>query len=112
MNKTGADLDKELKEYGKMLRAALESNVERGKEYATAERDYRVALRKVILIERGKGTPVTIINDICKGDEVIANLRLARDIAEQRYKSSLEAINVYKTFIRVIENEISREYGR
>ncbi len=112
MNKTGLDLDKELRTNVKLLASALESNKQRGKEYAQAERDYRVALRQLILLERDKGTPVTIINDICRGDEAVAQLRFNRDVAEQRYKSSQEAINVYKTFIRVAENEIQRERGR
>ena len=36
---------------------------------AQREADYRKALAVKILEERAKGTPVTIISDLCRGDE-------------------------------------------
>ena len=46
-----------------------------------------------------------------KGEEEIARLRLERDIAESLYESAQEAINVQKLKIRVLENQLSREWG-
>ncbi len=81
-----------------------------GCQLASNEMDYRVALRIRILDERQAGTPVTIISDICRGDEHIAQLKQARDCSEAIYKASLEAINAIKLQIRVVEAQIAREY--
>ena len=71
----------------------------------------RVGLNKKIVEERDKGTPVTIISDICRGDEVIAELKFQRDVAETAYKAAMEAINVYKLNIKVLEEQIQREWN-
>lgn len=83
-----------------------------GKDKAETERAYRVALAQEILKEREKGTPVTIIGDVCRGKPQIAMLKLKRDVAETMYNSNLEAINACKLEIRVIESQIDREWGR
>lgn len=54
---------------------------ERGKAKAVAERDYRMALAKEILLFRDSGVPVTIISDLFRGNEKIAELKMNRDIA-------------------------------
>jgi len=101
----------ELKSKVELLDKALGQLGKRGREYAEAEQKYRIALSQKILLERDKGTPVTIISDICRGTEDIAKLKLERDIAKQVYKAALEACNVYKIQIRVLENTIEREWG-
>lgn len=105
------DLINEIGERIKTLDAALKAFGKRGQEYAAAERDYRVALSKKILTERDKGTPVTIIGDVCRGSAEIANLRFKRDVAEVMYKSAMEAVNVYKLNIRILENQLDREWN-
>lgn len=84
----------------------------RGRNYAQAEHDYKVALSKRILEHRAEGMPVTIISDVCRGEPEIARLRLERDIAEVVYKSALEAINSYKLQIRILDAQVEREWGR
>lgn len=93
-----------------MLDAAVKQLGVRGKAYAQAERDYKVALAEKIIREREKGTPVTIISDICKGDSEIARLRFERDCAEVVYKSAMEAIQSIKLQIRIIDAQIEREW--
>jgi hypothetical protein len=97
---------------GKMstLEKALGELGKRGKAYAQSECDYRVALAEKMLTERDKGTPVTIIGDICRGDRAIAKLKFERDVAEVMYKSAMEAINTYKLNIKILENQIDREW--
>ena len=84
----------------------------RGKAYAKAEHDYRVALRKAVLAARSEGTPVTIISDVCRGDPDIARLRLEKDIALTVYESATEAIQGYKLQIRILDAQLEREWGR
>ncbi len=101
----------ELQEKLALLNTTISEIKKRGRELAEAESKYRVALAQKILIERADKQPVTIISDICRGDELVANLKLQRDIADSMYTSVLEAVNVIKINVRVLENQISREYG-
>ena len=105
------DLLNEISAQSRKLDIALSEAGKRGRSYAEAERKYRVALKQKILIERDKGTPVTIISDICRGSEEIASLRFGRDVAEIMYKSALEAINVYKLQLRLLGNQADREWN-
>lgn len=105
------DLMNELSGKVTLLDEAIRQYAKRGQVYADAERDYRVCLAKKILIERDKGTPVTVIGDICKGDTEIADKRFKRDCAEVMYKSAQEAINSYKLQIRILDAQISREWS-
>lgn len=95
----------------KMLDAAIKELRSRGSAYAQAEQGYRVELAKCILLEREKGTPVTIISDVCRGDRTIAGLKFNRDVADVVYKSALEAVNGYKLQIRILDAQIEREWG-
>lgn len=106
------DLMIELQGRVSTLDIALKTLGNRGRTYADAEQKYRVELAKKILTERDAGTPVTIINDICRGSALIAKLKFERDVAETMYKAALEAIQVYKLNIRVLENQIDREWGK
>ena len=67
-------------------------------------------LAKKMVQEREKGTPVTIISDICKGDTEIARLRFERDCSEVVYKSAMEAIQSIKLQIRILDAQIEREW--
>ena len=107
---SGQDLMIDLQGKIQLLDKALEQLKHRGRTCAESEQNYRMELAKKILLERDKGTPVTIISDICRGNEGIAKLKFMRDVAETTFKAALEAINVYKLQIKVLENQIDREY--
>ena len=107
---SGQDLVNELSGKVSLLDSALKQLGVRGREYAQAEQDYRIALAQKILTERDKGTPVTIISDICRGDREIAKKKCERDCKETGYKAALEAINVYKIQIKTLESTIEREW--
>lgn len=111
-SKSGQDLTNELAAKRRDMQAALAACGTRGKEWAKAERTYRVALKKQMVIERDKGTPVSIISDICRGEESIADLKEKRDIAWVMYQSALEAVNVYKIEARQLETEYRTEWNR
>lgn len=106
-----ADLIAEIGQKSRMLDTAIWELGKRGRVYAQAEHDYRVALSKKVLMEREKGTPVTVISDICRGDREIAKLRFERDVAETVYEAAKEAINGYKLQIRILDAQIEREWG-
>lgn len=105
-------LYQELQSKTDLLDVAVRELRSRGSAFAQAERDYRVALAKAVIDERSNGTPVTIISDVCRGKPEIAKLRFERDCAEVVYKSAMEAINSLKLQLRLIENQIQREWGQ
>lgn len=103
------DLMNELTEHRKMLDKAIVELKNRGKAKAKTEEAYRVALSKEMLLQRAEGTPVTILGDIVRGKEDIANLKCARDIAETLYESNMQAIYSIKLNIGIVENQINAE---
>ena len=105
------DLVTEIGNKSRMLDVAIAELKKRGQKYAGAEKAYRIALARRILEEREKGTPVTIISDICRGSTQIAGLRFERDCAEVVYKSAMEAINSMKLQIRLMDSQLGREWG-
>ena len=105
------DLINELGQKSRMLDTAIRELKIRGAAYAQAEHDYRIALAEKTLQERDKGTPVTICSDVCRGDRKIAKLRFERDVSEVVYKSALEAVQSIKLQIRILDNQIDREWG-
>ena len=104
------DLIQEIGAKSALLDTAIRQLGIRGRAYAQAEHDYRVAMRKKILEERANGTPVTIISDLCRGDPDVAKLRIERDIALTVYESAKEAIQTYKLQIRILDAQIEREW--
>lgn len=108
----GLELYGELSSKTRLLDIAVKELRSRGTAFAKAERDYRVEKAKAILEEREKGTPATITIDIVKGRRDIAKLCFERDCAEVLYKSALEAINSLKLQMRLLENQIAREYSQ
>ena len=53
---------------------------------------------------------MTLIDKVVYGD--CADKRLKRDIAETMYKTAQENINSIKLQIRILDNQIAREWGR
>lgn len=82
-----------------------------GAKLAEAERDYKITLRTEALKLRADSTPVTLINQIIYGMPEVADKRLTRDIAKATYDANLEHINVTKLKLRILENQLAREWG-
>lgn len=105
------DLQIELQQQVELLQKSLEKLKETGRAYATAERDYKVLLRQEILKLRDEGQAIGVITLTCYGIPSVAEARFKRDVAEAYYKANQEAINTYKLKIRLLEAQISREWG-
>lgn len=83
-----------------------------GEKLAESERVYKVALMKEVLKERDNGMPATLIDKVCYGKEEIAYLRSQRDIAKTIFQSTQESINATKLNMRIVDNQIARDYGQ
>lgn len=105
------DLNIELEQKRKQLELSIKSLRQNGTSYAEAEKNYKILLRQECLKLRDEGMAIGMIDKTCYGIPSVAEARYRRDIAEAIYRANQEAINSIKLEIRIIENQISREYG-
>lgn len=96
----------------KQLDQALSTLRENGLKWAEAERKYRTLKSQRILELNSKAYPKTLITDIVKGMEDVAELDFQRNAADVIYKANQEAINVKKLEMRTIESEMEIEYRK
>lgn len=101
----------EIQERTKKLDQAIEHLAENGRDLAIKEKEYKIALNQKALELRAEDMPVTLINQVIYGYDDIALLRLARDTAQVRYNANQEYLNILKLEIRILENQLAREYG-
>lgn len=105
------DLMNELNIKTQTLEKSIKKLRETGTEYAQAEKDYKVLLRQECLKLRDEGMAIGMIDKTCYGIPSVAEARFKRDVAEAVYKANLEAINSIKLQLRIIENQIQREFN-
>ena len=82
-----------------------------GTNLAKSERDYKVLLRQECLKLRDEGMAIGMIDKTCYGIPEVADARFKRDIANTIYTANLEAINGIKLQIRIIQNQLDKEYS-
>lgn len=102
---------RQIEEKSKKLDKAIQELATNGYDLAEKEKKYKTAVSQKALELRANDTPVTLINQIIYGYKEIADLRFDRDVAEVKYNANLEYINVIKLQIRILENQIAREWG-
>ena len=105
------DLVNELNQKCILLDNSIKMLKKTGSDYAKAYTDYRVALAKELLILKDEGYAITLAGDIARGKPEIAHLKFEEISKEAIYKANMESINVLKLQIKILENQIEREYG-
>lgn len=100
----------ELQAKTKQLDLSIKQLRKNGTEYAEAERTYKVLLRQECLKLRDEGMAIGMIDKTCYGIPSVAEARFKRDVAEAIYKANLEAINSIKLQMRLIDNQLQREF--
>ena len=105
------DLYLELRQKEKQLDASVKQLRRSGTSYAQAEKDYKVLLRQECLKLRDDGVAIGMIDKTCYGIPSVAEARFKRDVAEAVYKANQEAINSIKLQIRILSEQINREWG-
>lgn len=105
------DLLNELQAKIKQLELSVKELRTSGTNYAKAERDYKILLRTECLKLRDEGMAIGMIDKTCYGLPSVAEARFQRDVAQTIYQANQEAINTLKLQLRLIENQISREFG-
>ena len=102
----------ELQQKTRELETSIKLLRKNGTAYAEAERNYKLLLRMECLKLRDDGMAVGMIDKTCYGIPTVAEARFKRDVAEATYKANQEAINSIKLQLRLIENQIQREWGQ
>lgn len=94
------------------LNAKIKELRQAGIDFALAEKEYKIILRQEALKLRAeKGMPVTLIQQVVYGVPEVAEKRYKRDCKEAIYQSTQEAINGIKLQMRIMESQLSREWG-
>ena len=105
------ELYQELQSKTQQLDISIKQLRKNGTEYAEAERAYKVLLRQECLKLRDECMAIGMIDKTCYGIPSVAEARFKRDVTEVIYKANLEAINSIKLQMRLIENQLQREWG-
>lgn len=106
------ELYQELQQKTTQLDYSVKQLRENGTTYAQAEKDYKILLRQECLKLRDEGMAIGMIDKTCYGIPSVAEARFRRDVAEAVYKANQEAINSIKLQMRLLEGQISREWGK
>lgn len=106
------DLVNDLNMLIQKLNTSIKTLAQNGRALAEAERDYKITLRQEALkLRNEKDMPVTLINQVVYGVPEVAEKRFKRDVAEAMYNTNQEYINTTKLQIRILENQLAREFG-
>lgn len=106
------DLWSEVRTKTRQLDYSIRELRKSGTAYAEAEKAYKIKLREECLRLRGQEMPVTLIDKVCYGIDEVAELRFKRDCARVVYDANRDAINAIKLEIRIINEQLSREWGQ
>lgn len=105
------DLYNDLQQKTRELETSIRLLRQNGIAYAQAEKEYKMLLRQECLKLRDEGMAIGMINMTAYGIPSVAEARFNRDVAETIYFANKEAINSIKLQLRLIENQIQREWG-
>lgn len=105
------DLYEEIQRLMLELTASIRKLRDNGAKLADAERDYKITLRQEALKLRAGEMPVTLINSVIYGVPEVADKRFKRDVEQANYDANKEHINVTKLKLRILEAQLSREWG-
>lgn len=105
------DLYSEIQDKNNQLEMSIRQLRKSGTAYATAERDYKILLRQECLKLRDSGMAIGMIDKTCYGIPAVAEARFKRDVAEAVYKANQESINSLKLQLRLLNDQLGREWG-
>lgn len=98
-----SEIIKLMREVNERLSNSIRELHKQAKEQSRTEKEYKVALAYKILKLRSENVPVTIINDLARGDEHIAELRFQRDVARSLYETAKEGMRSLRVEASVLQ---------
>lgn len=85
------DIGKAIYDTSMQIQRGVKNLYSHAKAYAEAEQEYRMQLAREIMKLRDEKLPVTVINDVARGN--LAKVKYKRDLAELTYKTSRDMLN-------------------
>lgn len=105
------DLVEQINKLNSELTQSIKLLRKNGDAYAEAERDYQVAKAQTVLRMKDAGATVTEISMSIKGQPEVREKLFKRDVARVMYETNQEHINTVKLQLRLLDNQIAREWG-
>lgn len=105
------DLQVEIEKRLNDLDVAVKQLRKTGSKYADSYSKYRIELAKELVRLKDEGMPATIAYDIARGKPEIAELKRLEILNEAIYRANLESINATKLQIKILAEQINREWG-
>ena len=105
------DLVEQINKLNSELTQSIKLLRKNGDAYARAEREYQVAKAQTVLKMKDAGASMTEINLSIKGQPEVSEKLFARDVAKVMYEANQEHINTVKLQLRLLDNQIAREWG-
>ena len=98
------NINRELYQAAKRLREGGKELFHLARERAEAEKAYRMALAKEIVMLKDAGQSVTLIGDIARGNT--AEMKFARDLADARYSAGRDLLTSLQTEVSALQTII------
>ena len=105
------DIQMEIQKKLKQLDVSVKELRNTGSRYAESYTNYRIAVAKELVMLRDDGVPVTIAFDVARGKPEIAKLKFNEIRDEAIYLANKESIMAIKLEIKILENQLQREYS-
>ena len=105
------DLMEEMKRMKDELHRSMKLLRQNGETLAKKEHDYQVIKAQTWRILKADGWTSTDLNATIKGQPSVSEAMFERDNARVMYEANQEHINVVKLELRVLENQIAREWS-
>ena len=105
------ELYEQIEKLSQELTSSIKLLRKNGEAFAEAEREYKISLAQKSLELRDSGIAITLIDKVVFGDRKVAEMRFKRDVANATYEANKEHINVTKLQLRLLEGQLSREWG-
>ena len=94
----------ELRDINKRLSNCYKEMWSKSREYSENERNYKIALQKRIMELKAEGMSVTLIPDLARGTEIVADLKFKRDVSERKYETAKESVRSLRTIASVYQS--------
>lgn len=107
---SGQELYGEREQIKKSLHNSSMRAYENGLEAAEKTRAYRVILAKKVLELKNEGMQISVLKELAKGADEVANAEFEMNVADVKYRASNENIMIQKKLLDSIEADINREY--
>lgn len=105
------DLVNELNDKCRLLDNSIRALRKTGSDYAKTYTDYRIALAEELLKLKAEGYAITLAGDLARGIPSVAQLKFEEISKEAIYKANLESINALKLEIKILQNQIDKEFS-